>query len=241
MSKNALKLDDAEKLSVPELMERLSSSEQGLSESEARKRLEEYGYNEITEKATSPLFKLLGYFWGPIPWMIERDYLSVDQSGLTGESLPVRKKKGDIVYSGSVDEQGEMVALVISTGMETYFGRTAKLVESAGAVSHFQKAVLHIGNYLIYLNLVLASILVIAQVVRQDYKELHYMPFDPVGKRTEATINDTHVRTFKVAKGAPQVILDLARVSEDVKKRAEQFVSDFAAKGYRTLGVAWAD
>jgi len=440
---------EVEKTPIPELMKLLASKEQGLSESEAKERLGQYGYNEIAEKKARPFLKLLGYFWGPIPWMIEvaailslvvrhwadfiiiavllgfnaavgfwqeykagnavealkkqlalktralrdgkwqevdakeivpgdvirlrlgdvipadaklieGDYLSVDQSGLTGESLPVNKKTGDIAYAGSVAKQGEMVALVSGTGVNTYFGRTAKLVESAGAVSHFQKAVLHIGDYLIYLSLALVSVLILVELQRgtpvldliqfaliltvasipvampavlsvtmavgalalskmkaivsrlesieemagidilcsdktgtltqnkltlgdpvpfavedvqelilagtlaskeedQDpidlallgglrdpavlkgYKEVNFIPFDPVEKRTEATVEDTRGHTFKVTKGAPQVILDLARVDENIKSKAEQIVNDFAAKGYRTLGVARTD
>ncbi len=100
--------------------------------------------------------------------LLEGDFLSVDQAALTGESLPVSKKEGDIAYSGSVAKQGEMVALVISTGSDTYFGRTAKLVQAAGAASHFQKAVLHIGDYLIYLSLALVAVLILVQLERGD-------------------------------------------------------------------------
>lgn len=78
--------------------------------------------------------------------LIEGDYLSIDQAALTGESLPVNKRIGDIAYSGSVVKQGEMVSLVINTGSNTYFGKTARLVESAKRVSHFQKTVLQIGD-----------------------------------------------------------------------------------------------
>ena len=449
MQKTVIDPKVVEKTPIPELMELLASSEKGLSGSEVKGRLEQYGYNELAQKDVHPLLKLLGYFWGPIPWMIEvaailslvvrhwpdfiiivvllvfnavvgfwqeykagnavealkkqlalktralrdgkwqevdakeivpgdvirlrlgdvipadvkliqGDYLSVDQSGLTGESLPVSKKKGDICYSGSVTKQGEMVALVTGTGMDTYFGHTAKLVESAGAVSHFQKAVLHIGNYLIYLSLGLVSILVLAQIVRhkpmlelfqfaliltvasipvampavlsvtmavgalalskmkaivarlesieemagidilcsdktgtltqnkltlgdpvcfkagddqelilaaalaskeedQDaidlavlgglrdpavvkgYREVNFIPFDPVEKRTEATVKDAHGQTFKVTKGAPQVVLDLAQVDDATRRKADKIVNDFATKGYRTLGVARAE
>ena len=83
--------------------------------------------------------------------LFEGDYLSVDQSALTGESLPVSKEAGATAYSGSVVRQGEMQALVTNTGVNTYFGRTARLVETAGAASHLQKAVIEIGDYLIYL------------------------------------------------------------------------------------------
>jgi H+-transporting ATPase len=98
--------------------------------------------------------------------LAEGDYLSVDQSALTGESLPVDKKPGDVGYSGSIAKQGEMVALVTATGSNTYFGKTAALVSSAKSVSHFQKAVLTIGDYLIYLSLGLATLLVLTMLFR---------------------------------------------------------------------------
>ncbi len=98
--------------------------------------------------------------------LAEGDYLSVDQSALTGESLPVDKKPGDEAYSGSVAKQGEMAGLVVATGENTFFGRTARLVSSAKSVSHFQQAVLTIGDYLIYISLGLAAILIMAMLFR---------------------------------------------------------------------------
>jgi H+-transporting ATPase len=98
--------------------------------------------------------------------LIDGEYLSVDQSALTGESLPAGKEKDDVVYSGSIAKQGEMIALVTTTGAQTYFGRTARLVAGAGKASHFQKAVLQIGDYLIYLSLGLVVVLVIVQLFR---------------------------------------------------------------------------
>jgi H+-transporting ATPase len=98
--------------------------------------------------------------------LAEGDYLSVDQSALTGESLPVDKKTGDVAYSGSIARQGEMLALVTATGPNTYFGKTAKLVSTAKSVSHFQRAVLTIGDYLIYLSLGLAAVLVLSMLFR---------------------------------------------------------------------------
>jgi H+-transporting ATPase len=100
--------------------------------------------------------------------MAEGDYLMIDQAALTGESLPVDKKVGDDCYSGSIAKQGEALAEVTATGADTYFGKTAKLVSTAGSVSHFQKAVLRIGDYLIYLSLALATLLLIVQLSRGD-------------------------------------------------------------------------
>jgi len=96
--------------------------------------------------------------------LIAGDYISIDQSALTGESLPVSKKSGEDAYSGSIVKQGEMTAVVTATGANTFFGRTAKLVASAGSVSHFQRAVMRIGNFLIILALVLVVILVAARL-----------------------------------------------------------------------------
>src|SRR5438477_12282141 len=92
--------------------------------------------------------------------LIRGDYISIDQSALTGEPLPVMKKSGEDAYSGSVVKEGEMVAVITATGVNTFFGRTAKLVAAAGNISHFQRAVMKIGNFLIILALVLVVILV---------------------------------------------------------------------------------
>ena len=100
--------------------------------------------------------------------LIEGAYLSVDQSALTGESLPVDKKVGDDAYSGSIAKQGEMTGVVTATGMKTYFGKTAGLVERAKSVSHFQRAVLRIGNFLILTTIGLVVVIALAALFRHD-------------------------------------------------------------------------
>ena len=100
--------------------------------------------------------------------LIEGDFLQVDESSLTGESLPVDKKISDVAFSGSIVRQGEMTALVFATGMNTYFGRTAKLVELAKTQSHFQKAVVKIGDYLIILAIVLVTLVFIVATLRHE-------------------------------------------------------------------------
>jgi H+-transporting ATPase len=288
------------------------------------------------------------------------EYLSVDQSALTGESLPVDKKAGDVGFSGSVVKQGEMVALVTATGSNTYFGKTARMVSSAKSVSHFQKAVLTIGDYLIYLSLGLAALLVLTMLFRgaslftlfqfalilivasipvampavlsvtmaigavvlarmraivtrlesieemagmdilcsdktgtltqnkltlgepalfgardaqelilagalaskeedrdvidsavikglsdakalDRYEQVKFIPFDPVNKRTEAEIKGRNGTSFKVTKGAPQVILGLCNPEQDLADKVNTKVDEFARQGSRTLGVARAD
>ena len=71
MEQKMLTSEAAKEAPIDELFQRLSSSEKGLSSSEAQNRLQQHGYNEIAEKKINPLLKLLSYFWGPIPWMIE--------------------------------------------------------------------------------------------------------------------------------------------------------------------------
>jgi H+-transporting ATPase len=427
----------------------LDSTQDGLSQAEAEKRLTQYGPNEITEKKTNQLLKFLSYFWGPIPWMIEvavilsaavqhwldffiillllcsnavvgfweehqagnaiealkarlailakvkrdgkwqnpkaselvpgdvirlrlgdivpadarlleGDSIEVDQSALTGESLPVPAKAGSAVFSGSIVRQGEIDAMVYATGANTYFGKTAQMVQEAGTTSHFQKAVLKIGDYLIVLAVALVVVILIVALFRgdkvlttlefclvllvaaipvamptvlsvtmavgarllakkeaivtrlsaieelagvdvlcsdktgtltqnkltlgdpfsvdsipgdqvilwaalasraedkdtidlaviggvKDDKELkscqvlHFQPFDPVHKRTEATVKGADGKQFFVAKGAPQVILEMSTNSGEVKPAVETAVNDFAARGFRALGVARAD
>jgi H+-transporting ATPase len=242
-------------MSAEALLQSLGSAAGGLTQTEAAQRLAQGGPNSLPEQRVSLLMRLLHYFWGPIPWMIEvaallsalvrhwpdfiiivllllfnacigfwqefkassaldalkkqlalkcrvkrdgqwtqidtaqlvpgdvvrvrlgdilpadlklieGDYLSVDQSTLTGESLPVSRKLGEVVYSGSIAKQGEMVGVVYATGVNTYLGKTAQLVQKAGAVSHFQKAVLNIGDYLIYVSLGLVAILVLVELHR---------------------------------------------------------------------------
>jgi len=241
----------------------LGASPQGLSATEVAVRQAKYGPNAIAAHEESRWQKLLGYFWGPIPWMIEAaallsllrldwadfgvvmglliynaivgfwqdskaasalaalkqglalkarvlrngawatvdtaelvpgdvvsvsggdtlpadllltegKYLSVDQAALTGESLPVSKAVGDSGYSGSIVRQGAMSGLVTATGNATFFGRTARLVASAGAKSHAEKAVLQMGDFLIILSAILAVVLVLAQVHRDIVADGHW-------------------------------------------------------------------
>ncbi|KAF2316228.1 hypothetical protein GH714_041569 [Hevea brasiliensis] len=81
--------------------------------------------------------------------LLEGDPLKIDQSALTGESLPVTKGPGDSVYSGSTCKQGEIEAVVIATGVHTFFGKAAHLVDTTNQVGHFQKVLTAIGNFCI--------------------------------------------------------------------------------------------
>jgi H+-transporting ATPase len=441
--------DDLKSLPMAEVEKRLGSSPDGLTQAEAAKRLVQYGANEIAEEKTNQLRKFLGYFWGPIPWMIEvavvlsgvlkhwpdffiilvllvanavvgfweersagqaidalraqlavnarvqrdgkwvtppaadlvpgdvirlrlgdivpadarlldGDPVEVDESALTGESLPATREPGDAVFSGSILRQGEIGALVYATGTNTYFGHTADLVQGAETVSHFQKAVLQIGKFLILLALVMVAVIAAVSIARGEsildtlqfvlvltvaaipvamptvlsvtmavgarklakkkaivsrlvaieelagvdilcsdktgtltqnkltlgdpfalgqvtvdevvqagalasraddddtidlavlagltdknaldsYHVGHFAPFDPVGKRTEATVKAGDGKSFKVTKGAPQVVLALVGDSGHIKPAVDKAVGEFAQRGFRSLGVARAD
>ena len=441
--------DALQTLPMPEVEKKLGWSPDGLSQTEAEKRLTQYGSNELEQKKTNPLLKFLSYFWGPIPWMIEvavilsaaarhwpdfgiilvlllanavvgfweehqagnaiaalkatlaikarvkrdgkwttlaerdlvpgdvirvrmgdivpadarlldGDAVEVDQSALTGESLPATRKSREAVFSGSIVRQGEIDALVYATGAKTYFGKTAELVQGADTVRHFQRAVLKIGNYLIILAVVLVAGIVAVAIFRGDpilttlqfalvltvaaipvamptvlsvtmavgarllakkkaivtrlvaieelagvdvlcadktgtltqnkltlgdpfgvdnipadqiivagalasradnndtidlavlgglkdrealkgYQIDHFQPFDPVHKRTEAAVTGPDGQTFKVSKGASQVILALSANAGEVKAAVDKAVNEFAARGFRALGVARAE
>ncbi|MGB9517365.1 MAG: plasma-membrane proton-efflux P-type ATPase, partial [Candidatus Acidiferrum sp.] len=292
--------------------------------------------------------------------LLEGDPVEVDQSALTGESLPATRKPGEAVFSGSIIRQGEIDAMVYATGANTYFGKTAQLVQEAHTVSHFQRAVLKIGDYLIILAVTLVVLILAVALFRGDpilntlefalvllvaaipvamptvlsvtmavgarllakkeaivtrlsaieelagvdvlcsdktgtltenkltlgdpfsvsgipadqvildaalasraedkdtidlavisgvkddkalkgFQVVHFKPFDPVHKRTEATVKSGDGKQFFVAKGAPQVILEMSSNAGEVKPAVEKAVNEFAARGFRSLGVARAD
>ncbi len=74
-----------------------------------------------------------------------------------------------------------------------------------------------------------------------SYEVVHFLPFDPVHKRTEATVKGKDGYVFKVTKGAPQVILALAPNAAQIKPQVDKAVNEFASRGFRSLGVARAE
>jgi len=82
--------------------------------------------------------------------------------------LPVTVKPGGAVFSGSILRQGEIDGMVYATGTNTYFGKTAQLVQEAHTVSHFQRAVLKIGDYLIVLAVALVAVILVVALIRGD-------------------------------------------------------------------------
>jgi len=86
---------------------------------------------------------------------------------------------------------------------------------------------------------------ILAEVEDRDalttYRVQKFMPFDAVQKRTEATLDGPDGKTFRAAKGAPQVILDLCEVDRTTREAAQAAIDEFAGRGYRSLGVARTD
>jgi H+-transporting ATPase len=145
--------------------------------------------------------------------LIDGDYLQVDESALTGESLPVEKHISDMGYSGAVVKQGEMDAIVVSTGMHTYFGKTAKLVEEAKMRSHFQKAVIKIGDYLIALAIFLVSVIFIVALFRHE-KVLEILQFTLILVVASIPVALPAVLTVTMAVGAAVLARKEAIVSK---------------------------
>ncbi|KAL0887032.1 hypothetical protein Bca101_011015 [Brassica carinata] len=105
--------------------------------------------------------------------LLEGDALKVDQSALTGESLPATKGPGEEVFSGSTCKQGEIEAVVIATGVHTFFGKAAHLVDNTNQVGHFQKVLTAIGNFCIISIAVgiVIEIIVMYPIQRRKYRD----------------------------------------------------------------------
>jgi H+-transporting ATPase len=102
--------------------------------------------------------------------LLQGDYLLIDQSALTGESLPVSKKVQQVAYASTVVKQGEMLAVVVNTGANTNFHSVVALVAKAAeeARSHFQKMVIRIGDFLIIITIALVLLIVMVALFRHE-------------------------------------------------------------------------
>jgi H+-transporting ATPase len=107
--------------------------------------------------------------------LLQGDYLALDQSALTGESLPVNKKASEVAYASTIVKQGEMLAVVVNTGANTNFHSVVSLVAKASLEerSHFQKMVIRIGDFLILITIALVLLIVMVSLFRhENYLEI---------------------------------------------------------------------
>ncbi|MHB0986076.1 MAG: plasma-membrane proton-efflux P-type ATPase [Sulfuricella sp.] len=85
----------------------------------------------------------------------------LDQSALTGESLPVETGAGSTAHAGVIVKRGEATGEVTATGTHTYFGKTAELVRSAKTASHLENLIFTIVKYLVTLDVLLVAALLV--------------------------------------------------------------------------------
>ncbi len=107
--------------------------------------------------------------------LLDGDYLAIDQSALTGESLPVTRRRGEVAYTNTIVKQGEMRAVVVNTGASTRFHSVVALVARASLEerSHFQQMVIRIGNFLIIVTIALVLLILMVALFRhEDFLEI---------------------------------------------------------------------
>ena len=91
--------------------------------------------------------------------LVEGD-VQVDQSALTGESVPREASSGSVIYSASVVRRGEATGEVVATGARTYFGKTAQLVQAARTVTHLESIIFAVVRYLIAIDVLLVGVVI---------------------------------------------------------------------------------
>uniref|UniRef100_A0A0D3DUK6 Plasma membrane ATPase n=1 Tax=Brassica oleracea var. oleracea TaxID=109376 RepID=A0A0D3DUK6_BRAOL len=261
---------DLESVPVEEVFQHLKCTKEGLTSTEVQERLTLFGYNKLEEKKESKILKFLGFMWNPLSWVMEAAAIMAialahgggkppdyhDFVALTGESLPVTKTPGSSVYSGSTCKQGEIEAVVIATGVHTFFGKAAHLVDSTTHVGHFQKifkkgidkdmAVLMAARAARLENqdaidTAIVSMLSDPKEARAGIKELHFLPFSPANRRTALTYLDGEGKMHRVSKGAPEEILDMAHNKLQIKEKVHSTIDKFAERGLRSLGLAYQE
>ena len=84
--------------------------------------------------------------------------IQVDQAAMTGESLPVQMGEGDVCKMGSTIVAGETDGTVATTGINTFFGKTAALISSTHDVGNFQRVIIKITKILLYMSSLLVGI-----------------------------------------------------------------------------------
>ena len=149
----------------------LKTLKQSLAKDALVKRNGEFKSINISELVPGDIIKLkIGDIVPADLQLFEGDYIQLDESALTGESLPVSKNVNDVAYANTIVKQGEMLAVVVNTGMRTNFSSVVSLVAKAEVEqrSHFQKMVIQIGNFLILLTIVLVVLIIMVSLFRHE-------------------------------------------------------------------------
>lgn len=77
----------------------------------------------------------------------------IDQSALTGESLPLEKQEGELIYAGSIIKRGEATGQVTATGTQTYYGKTISLLQTSETKSHTKEVIFQIVKYIVAVDI----------------------------------------------------------------------------------------
>ena len=133
--------------------------------------------------------------------------LSIDQSALTGESLPIDAHQSDIIYSSSTVRQGEARCVVVNTGANTYFGKTAELVKIAKPTSHQEEIMMAIIKYMMYLGIAaLLSVLAFGLLVHQKEHMVTVLTFAVIFLMGAVPVALPAVLTIVQAVGAMELV-----------------------------------
>uniref|UniRef100_A0A0A0LTH0 Plasma membrane ATPase n=1 Tax=Cucumis sativus TaxID=3659 RepID=A0A0A0LTH0_CUCSA len=278
---------DLERIPVEEVFEQLKCTKEGLSTAEGEKRLQIFGPNKLEEKKESKLLKFLGFMWNPLSWVMEcaaimaivlangggkppdwQDFVGIIVLLIINSTISFIEENNAGNAAAALmaglapkTKQGEIEAVVIATGVHTFFGKAAHLVDSTNQVGHFQKLTVDKSLIEVFVpNMDKDTVMLFAarasRVENQDaidacivgmlgdpkearagITEVHFLPFNPVEKRTAITYIDGDGNWHRSSKGAPEQIIDLCELKGEIRRKAHEIIDNYANRGLRSLAV----